>query len=677
MAYQIRFTDELNKGNIVVDDNTINQETSIGLPGRNATAYGTVIAENFLHILENFANSNEPSNPVEGQLWYDTTAGVNQLKVYDGTSWGSAGGLKKGLEQPDVANSVVGDLWVDTDNQQLYLYSGSGWVLVGPSFSDGLNTGATPTQLVATNDLTYTVLIIEVEAQPVAIISADEFTPKTIISGFTSIKPGINITTRDIKGSGAGKLRGTAEKAENLIVGETTVPAANFLRSDQTSTTNFPIRVKNNGGIALGAGSQFNFGVEGEAGVITHNTSGANIDIRVNDGGTSKTVIRVDSTTNVGINNSAPDEALDVIGNIQVSDVLYVDGAFNSGSISDGALVVKGGAGIAKDVFIGGTLNISGGTITENVVPDVNNSRDLGNITLRYRNVYAGTFIGDIQANNITGTLAGKSSSSDKLASATNFQMTGDITANTFTFDGQIGGNTKTFTTTLSNAFISNKDAVTSTLGDDEFLLNRISGTTGLFKVSQRDLLAAVPTNPPGLIAPYAGALAPTGWLLCDGSEILQTLYPTLFAVIGFAFKDASLVSDGGVEYFALPDLRGRFPLGLDNMGGSAAGRVSGLGASELGNTGGTESKNISVDNLPDHDHDMRAPNGDQFYAISDVTSGPSSDPTSITYDAPTGTGQGQALPSSGGINASTLGDALDVMNPYVSINYIIYTGDA
>ena len=125
MPYQIRFTDSVNKGNIVVDDNTINtNDTSIQFPGQNSTAYGVAIAENFLHILENFAAANEPTNPVEGQLWYDTTAGVNQLKVYDGTAWGSAGGLKKGLTQPDVTNSVTGDLWVDTDNQQLYLFSG-------------------------------------------------------------------------------------------------------------------------------------------------------------------------------------------------------------------------------------------------------------------------------------------------------------------------------------------------------------------------------------------------------------------------------------------------------------------------------------------------------------------------------------------------------------------------
>ena len=56
----------------------------------------------------------------------------------------------------------------------------------------------------------------------------------------------------------------------------------------------------------MGSGNQLALEVEGEAGVITHNTSGSNIDIRVNNAGTTQTAIRIDSTTNVGINNTAP-----------------------------------------------------------------------------------------------------------------------------------------------------------------------------------------------------------------------------------------------------------------------------------------------------------------------------------------------------------------------------------
>lgn len=674
MAYEVNFTDRANKGSIIVDDNTINQETSVDLPGRNSTAYGTSIAENFLHLLENFANTLEPTNPVEGQLWYDSSPGVNQLKVYDGTAWAAAGGLKKALAEPDVNNSVTGDLWVDTDNQQLYLFSGSGWVLVGPNFSDGLNTGARPVQLTGTDDTDYSVLIIEVEAQPAAIISTSLFTPKVAIAGFSSIKPGINLTTRDITGAGIAKFNGTSEKAEALVVGNTTVPSSNFLRTDQVSITNFPIRIKNNTGLQLGTASQLSIGVEGEAGVITHNTSGAQINIRTNDGGVTRNVLTLDGT-NVGVNNGAPDQALDVIGNIQTDSNLLVDGATQSDTFSTGAAIIKGGVGIAKNLNIGGNVKIEGGTQVKNLTPDLNNQRILGTELIRWQAVYANTFFGNL-VGDITGTITGKSTSTDKLASQTTFRMSGDVSAPDFTFDGQTGGTTKTFSTSISNSFVANKPSLGSTEGDDEILINRVTGQTGLYKVSRRALLSSVPTNPPGIILPFGGTSIPEGWLLCDGREVLQVLYPTLFEVIGFNFKDASGISDGGIEYFALPDLRGRMPLGLDNMGGSAADRVTGLAASELGNSGGSEDVNIGVDNLPDHEHDLRADNGDQFYAISDLTRGPSSDPGSIVYDAPTGTGVGQALATSGGVLNPTLGDALNVMNPFLAINYIIYHGE-
>ena len=83
MSYTISFSDAVNKGTITVEDNTVNSQTSLQFPGKNTTSYGTIIAENFLHVLENFANTAAPRNPVQGQLWYDSTAGTDLLKVYE------------------------------------------------------------------------------------------------------------------------------------------------------------------------------------------------------------------------------------------------------------------------------------------------------------------------------------------------------------------------------------------------------------------------------------------------------------------------------------------------------------------------------------------------------------------------------------------------------------------
>lgn len=694
MSYNINYTDSTNKGSITVEDGTINQETSLGLPGRNSTAYGTVVAENFVHLLENFANATAPSNPVEGQLWFDTTPGVEQLKVYDGTTWTAAGGLKKADNQPDAANSIVGDLWVDTDNQQLYLFTGSGWILVGPEFSQGLKTGVSPDQIIGTDNVSYNIIRTEVAAQTIAIISSDQFTPKTVIPGFTQIKPGINLTSRDLSGKGVPKYIGTAEKAESLIVGGNTVVASNFLRSDVVSTTDFGIKIKNNNGVVIGTGNQLTVGVEGNTGLVQHNLPGASIDFRVNDDGTQKTAIRIDSSANVGVNNPDPDETLDVLGTLGVSENIFLNGTDQSTTFGNGALVVKGGVGIARNLNVGGDLKLTGAFITANIIPDLNNNRNIGNELTKYDRMYANNFVGNL-IGNVSGTVSGRAGSADKLSGSTNFTISGDISSNTVVFDGQVGGTNKIFNTEISNSFISTKEASAVTQLDDEILVNRVSNDTGLKKVTARSILNEIPIAPTGMIVPYAGlnepdpALVGGGtWLLCDGREIEQGEFPELFEIIKFQFKDATQITDGGAEYFALPDLRGRMPLGLDNMGGTDADVVTGLRSEELGNKGGSEKSQIRKENLPEHDHNMQADNGDQFYAISAVTKNAGSDPESILYPAPTGTGAGQGLASTGGIadyTATTtevvnqdnveLGSKIDVMNPFLALNYLIYTG--
>ena len=136
--------------------------------------------------------------------------------------------MKKSTSQPDVANSTLGDLWVNTENQQLYLFSGAGWVLVGPEFSDGLLTGTQSESIIGSDDLTYTCLTIKIKENPVAIISTQAFVPKTAIPGFrTGINAGFNISDAAIVNNEVLKYFGTSEKAEALIIGAEVVPASN------------------------------------------------------------------------------------------------------------------------------------------------------------------------------------------------------------------------------------------------------------------------------------------------------------------------------------------------------------------------------------------------------------------------------------------------------------------
>lgn len=675
MPYTIPYSDEANKGTITVVDQTIDNTTTLKLPGKNTTSYGTAIAENFLHLLENFASATEPARPTEGQIWYDSTPGVEQLKVYDGTNWVPASGLNKAASAPDVAFSQTGDLWVDTDNQQLYLNSGSGWVLVGPSFSDGLATGASPRTITGADNVDYTVVVLEVQAQTAAIIAKDQFTPKAVIPGFTVIYPGLNLSNKDIAGDGTGKYYGNATAAESLIVNNEPVQAGNFLRGDTTSTTLFPVNVQNNTGLIIGTDAALNIGVEGQAGIIRHQIEGSSIDLQVKSDGTTRTVLRVDATNRIGINNEAPDEALDVYGNIKTDSNLFVNGItetdLDDGAHNTGSLVVKGGVGVAKNLHVAGNTRLRNLTTLGNVVPDGNNTRNLGTITQKWQNIYATTFVGRLTGH-VDGTVSGIAGSANKLTSETTFRITGDIVADDVSFDGSTGGTLKVFNTTIGNAIVSNKTETLTSQIDDEILLNRKSGNTGLYKITRKNLFNAVPINPVGVVLPYAGTSAPTGWLLCNGEQVRISEYTALFNVIGYQFGAAPTVASG---YFKVPDMRGRMPLGLDNMGGTSADVVTDIYADAVGSIGGSEEVTINVSNLPEHKHDLRGDSGDQYYAMRDI-SGTPNDNEAIVYDAPTATGNGQALPNSGGVLTSgDIGDPINVMNPTLTMSYIIYTG--
>ena len=690
MAYTINYSDT-NKGTISIEDSTINQQTSLDIPGRNTTSYGSVIAENFLKQLENFANTVAPRNPIQGQLWYDSSTGVDTLKLYDGTVWVNASGLKKGTTAPDVANALTGDLWSDTDNNQLYIFTGSGWTLVGPEYSDGLLTGAKPVIITGKDEVLYTILQFEVSGSPIAIYSTRTFQPKSTISGFTIIQPGLNLSTANISGDGVSKYLGTSEKAENLIVSGASVAASNFLRGDVASTTTKKLTISNNTGIQIGQDAIVTFDVQGTSGVVTNLTSGAPIDFKVNNLGVQKNVIRIDSTEKVGINTLSPAEALDVAGSIQTSANLIVQGTTDSTSIGTGAVKISGGVGIAKKLFVGTDLSVAGSSTVGSVTPASTQQYALGSTTKRWSAVHAVEFRGNL-IGNITGTVTGGAANANKLTSASTFQLSGDVSSNQITFDGQVGGTTKTFTTAISNTFIANKTLATVPNNDDEIIINRISGDdTGVFKISQAALVSSVPTIPIGSLMPYGGINTPAGWLVCDGSEVRISDYLSLYNSIQYQFKDQSQVASG---FFGLPDFRGRFALGADNLGGSSANRVSDANADTVGLGSGVEARSIDVKNLPEHEHDLRSPKGAQFYVMLD-DSGIQQDADTLPYDAPTGSQAGQARTSSGGVlnrrnityNAVTgleeyetfdvteLGTPYNVMNPFLTVSYIIYTG--
>ena len=94
-------------------------------------------------------------------------------------------------------------------------------------------------------------------------------------------------------------------------------------------------------------------------------------------------------------------------------------------------------------------------------------------------------------------------------------------------------------------------------------------------------------TIPVGMIAPYAGIDSiPDGWLLCNGAELSQAVYPALFAALGSQYGVAS----APFTHFLIPDLSDRFILGTDDEG-------------DTGDTGGNASTTLTTANLPAHTH--------------------------------------------------------------------------
>jgi microcystin-dependent protein len=692
MAYEINFTDSVNKGTITVEDRSVNTETSLQLTGRNLTDYGTKINENFLHLLENFANNTSPSNPVEGQLWYDNTTGVDQLKIYDGVNWVSAGGLKKSSSAPAAEQSLVGDLWVDTSNQQLYLFSGSGWTLIGPDFAEGINTGTKFESIVDTTNVSRPCLINYVNGKQVSIISAVEFTPKLTIAGYSKIYPGHNVSN-NIDGA-TGKYWGTSQKAETLFVSNTvgSLGGAEFARLNATNIFTQPVRIRNNNGLDVGETQTLVLSITGGSNaLITNKSNDGYIALRVQN---NTTAIRVKNDGKVGILNESPQEALDVTGNVLISGSLKNNSTTESTSVSTGSFITAGGAGIAKNINVGGDATVTGNIEAANILPDITNSRNIGSVDLKYNNVYANNLRGNI-IGDVVGNVTGSAGSAAKLNSTTSFSITGDVsTSSAVTFDGQTGGLTKTFTVSLNDTFFTGKDDYTDNVsGTEEILIRKTTTETGdvqdinrFYVTTVQDITSTIPTFAIGMVMPYAGTTAPSGWRLCNGDaiSISSSDYAPLFTVLSFSYGGSL-----GSGVFNLPDLRGRFPMGfmagVTRTLGTDEDRLYDDGAANiLGADGGAQRRWIIKDNLPEHQHSLMGDAGTQFYATTGVTGVSDSNTTGISI---TGGSPGTGLEITEGVDGlvtstqtidgvpEVVGEKFTTVPPFLSLNFIIYTG--
>lgn len=211
--------------------------------------------------------------------------------------------------------------------------------------------------------------------------------------------------------------------------------------------------------------------------------------------------------------------------------------------------------------------------------------------------------------------------------------------------------------------------------------------TTGL------NVVGAVQQNgdtlmPTGSVLDYAGASAPTGWLLCYGQAISRSTYAALYAIIGTTYG----TGDGSTT-FNLPDCRGRAAAGRDDMGGSAASRitsaVSSIDGTALGAAGGAQKITLTRANLPNTSVSVAvtATDAGHTHVMSSVNHGNLTTASSGLDVMTTNTGLGVAVSSSTAsgtasisasgsfnLNGNTTQTDTVVMQPTIIFNKIIKT---
>ena len=374
MAYKINKTD----GTLLVDllDGSIDTSVSdITLIGRNYKGFGELINENFVKMLENFASSSAPANPLRGQLWYDTSE--NRLKVYNGTAF-ATNGIIVSSTQPQL---TTGDIWLNSLTNQMSFFDGTDLVLVGPTHTAAQGvSGFVAQSILNTQNQTKTVLKFFVQNTLVGVWSAAQFTPiasqviAELITGSNPtgiIFPGFNLT------SNTYKYRGVATLAEGLIDGVgNTILADSLLRSDANDVTTGTLTVQNNSGLTVGLANQltlkFSSASLPNTNIIANNVSNADFAITAKNPAEYTAIFVDGSAARVGIFNTAPAYSLDITGDVRIQGNLITSGSSTAVTAEDLRVEDKTiqlatitGSALGNDAYIDG-----GGIIIKSTVSD-------------------------------------------------------------------------------------------------------------------------------------------------------------------------------------------------------------------------------------------------------------------------------------------------------------------
>jgi hypothetical protein len=336
MSYTIKLTNDSTLA--VIADQTYDQvSTSIVLVGKNLNNYGEYLNNNFIGLLENFADIIEPRSPIVGQTWFDKSEG--RLKVYSTGTFKPVGGPTVSNIEP--ANAVKGDMWIDTVDGVLRWYDGSSFVDASKSYSDATGKEG---WLVETIDSTipgvgnFTVPISKFYSNGEEIAIATDadipLNPFTSYFGTSTIRAGITLNP-NIPGI---RFIGTATSAESV----SGLSVDNVLTTDQDQEITGEYRFLNDTGVSFGIQDETHIQIyvdtsTSAVSVIESTINGEALEIRYNSvsTGTGAVAFHIDSANDrIGIFNNNPQVDVDINGSVHITGNLTVLGTQTSLEVS-------------------------------------------------------------------------------------------------------------------------------------------------------------------------------------------------------------------------------------------------------------------------------------------------------------------------------------------------------
>jgi hypothetical protein len=366
MSYTIKFTN--GKTLAVVADQSIDDvSTSITLVGKNVNNYGQYVNANFVSLLENFSNLIEPSSPVVGQTWFDTSEG--RLKVYSTGTFKPVGAPIISTTEP--AGVVRGDLWVDTTDNLLKWYDGTVWQLAAKQYSDSVGKEGWFVDTISdSSGFDHELSIFYSQGVRWAVMSTSTISlqPETLTAialGTSTIRSGLMINSAI-----GAKFYGVATSAESIQG----VSLDSVLRSNSSTEITGKFDFVNDNGISVGTNSNVEILVD-NTGVVTSvirgTIQGEPLEIRYNSvtTGTDAVAIHIDSDNDrIGIFKRNPTVDVDIAGDVNISGNLTVLGTQVSVEttfmrIEDKNIELATGQTTATDAFIdGGGITLHGTT---------------------------------------------------------------------------------------------------------------------------------------------------------------------------------------------------------------------------------------------------------------------------------------------------------------------------